>query len=262
MGNNSFRFKVGDFNCIAVNTMDEGNFIALLIDTGQHQVLIDPGLGADFFPGTTNHGLLGNRLGEMKMSPAVFDLVIFSHADMDHICGGVDVNGKAAFPNARYVLLKEEWAFWSSKPPIRLLPNEAYDENFRQVARDVPQARLDQLADRLELVDSETEVVPGIRVIAATGHTPGHMCIAVSSGKERLLFIGDLFYNPEEIEDPEWYAIYDYDPPQAIATRHRILAQAARERTLLMGYHLPFPGLGYVTQQGAGWRWAADKPVV
>ena len=107
------------FNCIAVNTMDEGNFIALLIDTGQYRVLIDPGLGWDFFPGTTKHGLLDDRLRGLNISPAVFDFVMFSDADLDHVCGGVDATGNPAFASARYILRKEEWAFWTSKPDSR-----------------------------------------------------------------------------------------------------------------------------------------------
>jgi glyoxylase-like metal-dependent hydrolase (beta-lactamase superfamily II) len=81
----------------------------------------------------------------------------------------------------------------------------------------------------------------------------------VSSDKNQMIFIGDLIYDPKEIADPNWYSIFDFDPVQVVATRQRVLAQAARERTLLMAYHVPFPGLGYVTQQGVKYPFIDDK---
>lgn len=259
MENTIFRFKVGEFNCVAIKDMLEADLNVLFINTGQQQVVIDPGMGHDCFPGTSNHGLLADRLPEAGISLTDVNLVVFTHADIDHVCGGVDENGKPAFPHARYILRKEEAAFWSSNPE-RLHPSDAYDEVLREGCRTIPPLRLEQLRPKLEAVDSETEIVPGIRLIATSGHTPGHSLIEITSGADRLWFIGDLFYNPTEIEDPNWYAVFDFDPPQAIATRQRVLAQAAQERIRLMGYHLPFPGLGYVTQQGVGWRWTAHEP--
>jgi hypothetical protein len=89
--------------------------------------------------------------------------------------------------------------------------------------------------------------------------------IAVSSGEEQLLFIGDVIYDidlnneqsddPQAIGNPAWHAAVDVDPAQALLTRDRLFAQTARERTLLMVYHLPLPSLGYVEQHGSGWRW-------
>ena len=34
-----------------------------------------------------------------------------------------------------------------------------------------------------------------------------------------------------------------------------LLAMAAENRMPVMGYHMPFPGLGYVTAEGEGFRW-------
>ena len=93
------------------------------------------------------------------------------------------------------------------------------------------------------------------------------MAIAVSSGDERLLFIGDVIYdadlnndqsdNPKEIGNLAWHATVDVNPAQALLMRDRLFAQAASERTLLMAYHVPFPGLGCVVQHGLGWQWTS-----
>lgn len=255
----TFRFHVGSFECVAIKDMAEtieGNFNPLFVDTGQHKIVVDPGLGSDCFPLTTDHGFMLDRLRGIGVAPADIEFVVYSHADLDHVCGGVDAAGEPAFANARYVLLREEWNFWSARPQ-RLRPDTSYDEEFRRLCRAVPAARLAQLQDRLDLVTSGAEIVPGVRVLAATGRTPGHACILFSSDGEQLLYVGDLFYNPEEIEDPEWFSVFDFDPVQAIATRRSIFTAAAGDKTLLMGFHLPFPGLGYITQQGRGWTWMA-----
>ena len=158
------------------------------------------------------------------------------------------------FPHARYVLARAEWDFWSSKPE-RLRPSDAYDEAFRQLGKILPEKRLAQLRDKLELIDPRTEIVPGIRSIPAPGHTPGYTVISVSSGDDRFFFIGDLLYDPKDIEDPHWYSIFDFDPEQVVVTRKQIFELAVKEHALLLAYHLPFPGLGYILQNGQGWHW-------
>jgi hypothetical protein len=57
------------------------------------------------------------------------------------------------------------------------------------------------------------------------------------------------------LQHPDWSVIFDFDSEQAIATRKRILSQAAADRTPVMGYHFPFPGLGYVETDGSAYRW-------
>jgi len=251
IGNEIFSFNVGHFNCFAIRDGDDWDRNVLLIKTGQHHVLIDTGVGRNLYP---TPALLLNRLQAAGTPPAAIDVVILSQADFDHIGGAMDESGNLAFPNARYVLPREEWAFWSLLPE-RLRPSDAYDKEFRRLGHTIPQTRLTQLRDKLELIDSGAEIVPGIQVMAAPGHTPGYTIIAVTSSGEQLLFIGDLIYDPKDIEDPGWYSVYDFDPKRVVMTRRRIFEQAAKDRILLMAYHVPFPGLGYISQYGQGWRW-------
>lgn len=70
-----------------------------------------------------------------------------------------------------------------------------------------------------------------------------------------LLFVADLLYQPENIGIASWVSQYDYDPTLVVETRRRVLDEAASEGSLLMAYHLPFPGLGRVRRAGTAWEW-------
>ena len=108
----------------------------------------------------------------------------------------------------------------------------------------------------MNLVDHESEIVPGIGAIPAPGHTPGHMVVSVSSGDERLLYIGDTVLYPLHLEHPDWIPIYDIIPEEAAASKRRIFDRAAEERALVVGQHFPpFPSVGYVVKKGEGWQW-------
>ncbi len=264
MGNDLFRFNVGHFSCFALQDDVEGNTNVLLINTGQHRVLIDTGNG----DATSPPGRLLDRLSAVGMSPAEIDVVILSHADVDHIAGTVDSHGTLTFPNARYVMAREEWAFWTSNAPrfpARARAVDALGEALTRLAETVPYARLPHVRSRLDLIEFDAEIVPGIQGIAAPGHTPGMMAIGITSDNEQLLFIADIYYGwddqadpsnaPKAIGDPVWHAALDVDPAQAVRSRDRVFTQAAQAHTLLMATHVRFPGLGYVTQHGPGWQW-------
>jgi len=255
-----FRFPVGDIQCLALRDSgdDEDTFRnSLLVQTGQHTVLIDPGTGRDLRP----QGFLLDSLQTAQISPAEIDVVLVSHADWDHIGGAADASGNAVFPQARYAVPRQEWSFWHSRPE-RLRLDDDFEAGFRRLSNQLPVERLAQLADRVELVEPNAEIAPGIRSIPAPGHTPGNTLVGVASAGRQLLYIGDLFFEPDEIADPDWYSAFDFDPPQAILTRRRVFEQAAQDNTLLMAYHLPFPGLGHVSPLGQGWRWQASNPTV
>jgi glyoxylase-like metal-dependent hydrolase (beta-lactamase superfamily II) len=165
--------------------------------------------------------------------------------------GTLDDEARPVYANARYYLWKDEWEFWTSEMAFARASE-------RHVA--IARQNLEPIRDRLILVDWEGEIVPGIRAIAAPGHTPGHMAACVSSGDERLLYVGDVVMHPLHLKHPDWTPIYDILPEKAEVSKRRILHRAAEEESLVIGHHLPpFPSLGHVVKAGEGWQWQPIK---
>jgi glyoxylase-like metal-dependent hydrolase (beta-lactamase superfamily II) len=172
---------------------------------------------------------------------------MITHAHPDHVGGTLDGEGKLVYANAHYYIWKDEWDFWFSE-----LTEAKTPERFVACAR----TNLEPLQDRVTLVDRESNVVPGIGVIPAPGHTPGHIVASISSGDERLLYIGDTVLYPLHLEHPDWLPIYDIIPEKAEVSKHRIFDMAAQEKAWVIGQHFPpFPSLGHVVKKGAGWEW-------
>jgi glyoxylase-like metal-dependent hydrolase (beta-lactamase superfamily II) len=229
------------------------DYTCLLVSTGKNKVLIDTGAGK-MAPST---GKLLVNLENAGARSGDIDTVILTHAHPDHVGGAVDTEGKPAFPNARYVMWKDEWEFWTSEHPdlsALSLPEEIKAGLLVGTARRC----LLPLRKQLELVQKESEVVPGISLLPVPGHTPGHSAVAISSGNDALLHIADAVLHPLLMEQPTWRTVFDLQQEQAAETRRRLLDRAAADKTMVMAYHFPFPTLGQVVSRPAGgWHWEA-----
>jgi glyoxylase-like metal-dependent hydrolase (beta-lactamase superfamily II) len=109
---------------------------------------------------------------------------------------------------------------------------------------------------RLRLIKAGAEVAPGVTTIDTAGHTPGHMSVHLSSGSEELLLTADAVVNSTvSFQHPEWPFGFDQDVPLAAKARLSFLDRAATDKTLVGGYHFPFPGFGHVVREEGGYRW-------
>jgi glyoxylase-like metal-dependent hydrolase (beta-lactamase superfamily II) len=223
----------------------------LVVNTGQHLVLVDAGAG--MHTTTPTLGKLLDNLRAGGIAPEDIDTVILTHAHPGHAGGVYDDSGRLSFPNARYVLWREEWEFWSAIPDLTR-------RNLQSLVTSAG-ACLDQIHERLDLVERNADVVPGISLIAAPGHSAGHSALAISSEDERLLCLGDAVFHPIHLEYPDWFSTLDLRPEQSVTSRLRLLDRAVGEDALVHAAHFPFPGLGHVQQEGDAWRWQPLAPI-
>jgi len=215
------------------------DYTCLIVDTKTHCVLIDTGAGSSL----PSAGRLVKNMQANGIDPGEIDIVLISHAHPDHL-------GAANFPNARIIMRREEWTFWNSEPDLPRMPTES-----RDILIGLVKPLLLPLADRIELIDKNTEIVPGIKTMEASGHTPGHMAISITSGGRELLCTGDAILHPVHIEHPDWNAVVDVLPEDAQETRRLLLARAVSKNSILFCFHFPFPGMGRVTEKGETWQW-------
>ncbi len=225
-------------------------YTCLLVKTGKHKVLIDT--GADGMAPTT--GDLMKQLRAEGTSPEEITAVVLSHGHPDHIGGVLDANQKPAFPNARYMMSKIEWNFWTGDPNLN---STGLNDHLKELLINCARSNLPPLAERIELLDGEKEVVPGVYAIPAPGHTPGHLALVISSSNKQLLHMSDAVLHPMNLEHPAWRNVFDLNEDTAATTRQRLLDRAAADDAAVLAYHFPFPGLGRVKRSGANWRWEA-----
>lgn len=200
-----------------------------LVNTGAELVLFDTGLAAE--------GTLA-ALTAAGYTPDQVDVVVLTHMHGDHIGGLMGADGTTpTFANARYVTGSVEHNHWSGAA------NEGFDKNVRP------------LNEKTTFLDDGGSVVSGITGMAAFGHSPGHMVYQVDSDGQRLMITADTAnHYVWSLQKPDWEVRFDADKPAAAAVRRQVFGMIAADRIPFIGYHMPFPGLGYVEPLGDGFR--------
>ncbi len=217
----------------------------LLVEIGEHRVLVESGLG-DLEPATAARiGFEGSPieavLGDVGIEPAGIELVVLSHLHADHAGGVVGPGGALRFPSARIVVQAPELAVALRRNP-RLAA--AYDQPRLRAVR----ARLEAWA-----VDGEAELVPGLAVVPTGGHSGGHQVVVVRGREATLCFAGDLAPRPWAA-NPRWITTYDDFPLTSVARKVELFRQAAEEGWLVVCSHEPTAPVGRLVRDGDRFR--------
>jgi glyoxylase-like metal-dependent hydrolase (beta-lactamase superfamily II) len=208
----------------------------VLLRDGARTLLIDTGYGGKATP--KERDLMQLSLGEplveslaaLGVPPDQIDLVIFSHLHFDHAGGATrrdDAGGVVpVFPRAGFVVQKSEWEDALSGAPE--LKGAYPSEHLRPLAE----------SGRLELVEGDVEVAPGIRLRVTGGHTRGHQSLIIASGGQTALYPGDIC--PTSAHMPTlWGMAYDTFPLVSRRIKAELLGTAADHGWWILFDHDP-----------------------
>jgi glyoxylase-like metal-dependent hydrolase (beta-lactamase superfamily II) len=217
-----------------VDTDDRGRLLCrlnlLLVEAGGKRILLETGTGVRMSDKDRDiKGVEGGdpveALRAVGEDPDTIDFVVVSHLHYDHAGGMVDADGRPAFPNARYVVQRDE-------------SEAAHGDELRvQGIMEVEQLDAVRAAGQLAEVSGEVELVEGVRVLRTGGHTRGSQAVLIGADAparragdpaERAILWGDLI--PTRWQIPvRWTSAYDDYPVEAIEVRNELVARVADE---------------------------------
>ncbi|MXY88477.1 MAG: MBL fold metallo-hydrolase [Dehalococcoidia bacterium] len=220
------------------------NIGAWLVVSEGNAILVDTGLGGR--PVATPLGeapALPSVMEAAGAKPEDIDRVVYTHLHFDHTgWNTIDDAGAAIplFPNARHVVQRAEWNYWSGSDELRAVAQ--YDNVLWPI----------ESAGLLDLVEGEYAVTSELVALPTPGHTPGHVSFVLASAGERAYLIGDVAHQPVQVREDGWTDVGAVDSVAATATRKALFARIEEESALIAGGHFPFPGLGHAVSGESG----------
>jgi N-acyl homoserine lactone hydrolase len=168
-------------------TKVENGIFAFLLQKGKEKILVDTGVCgfemnpwfAPYFTVTPEQSLEA-QLRRFDTSVEEITTVINTHLHIDH-CYGNELLG-----NARFLVQRKELDYW--RKPLR-----AHRQAYR-----VP---LDET--KFELLEGDTEITAGIKVITTPGHSPGSQSVLVETEKGLYILAGDCIPQFENMAVPD-----------------------------------------------------------
>lgn len=187
-----------------------------------------------------------NTFNDSGVTPERIDVVACTHLHFDHVGWNTKrENGMwvPTFPNASYLISKEEYAYWIKKPV-----NEMVDDinGIEDSVTPIVEAGLAQfVADDYRIDDH-------IRLIPTPGHTPHHVSIVIESKGQKAIITGDVMHHPCQIAYEDWTTLADTYPDQTVETRKKFLLEVKDADTLIIGSHFAHPVAGHVVSTKHG----------
>jgi glyoxylase-like metal-dependent hydrolase (beta-lactamase superfamily II) len=224
----------------------------IVLKIGDKHIMVDSGSGVGQWQANATN--LPANMKAAGIDRNQISTILVSHFHPDHVWGLMEKGTNApVFPNAELIVNATEYNWWTESGRVEKLA-EGRRAAGKRIAENFPTWK------NWKLVQSNAEVAPGVRLIAAPGHTPGHSAFLVTSGKEQLMVSNDTMYVPALLAPhPEWQGTYDQDGAMAVATRRNLIDQVIADKMMICGAHFPFPGAGAFVKDGDAY---AFMPVV
>ncbi len=236
-----YRFLQGDTVAAQISTC--------LITTPHGSLLVDSGSPSGAFGPTS--AMFHEHFAGTGLTTADVKTIFYTHFHPDHIGGFLDASGKSRFPNAEVFVSKTEKEFWAANPALDKLKNTEETKTFM---RTFAMQFLKGAESQIKTVSDGHVFMEGVQLVHLPGHTPGHSGLRISSGDSQMMFITDLVNCPAiQLRHPDWHTAFDIEPELSIETRRKIFDMCASEQMLIAGAHIPFPSLGYLRKDGAGY---------
>ncbi len=225
----------------------------LLLRSEGKTVLIETGVGGK--PGDRDaaspaeDGTLLDSLAALDVTPEEIDIVVNTHLHSDHCGWNTTVDPSSSgdeeqllptFPNATYYISEREW-------------DDATHPNDRTRATYL-ERNLGAIADRLQLVDGETDITAEVKFLPTPGHTEGHGCIVISSGGQWGLYSGDIVQQPVQLERTAWVSGLDVLPMVSMETKRQLADRLIDEQALVIMTHASYPGVMRMERTEEGYR--------
>jgi glyoxylase-like metal-dependent hydrolase (beta-lactamase superfamily II) len=224
----------------------------VVLKIGDKYVMVDAGSGVGQWQANATN--LPANMQAAGIDRNRISTILVSHFHPDHIWGLMEKGSNAAvFPNAELIVSSTEYKWWTEPGRVEKLA-EGRKAAGKRIADVFPTWK------NWKLVEDNAEVAPGVRMLAAPGHTPGHSAFLVSSGTSQLMVSNDTMYVPALLAPhPDWQGAYDQDGTMAVATRRKLIDRVIADKMAICGAHFPFPGAGAFAADGNAY---AFTPVV
>ena len=159
-------------------------------------VLIDAVIApstASGMPGLEYFGSPLEIIGRLGIAPGDIDLCVLTHLHYDHT--GV----VADMPRTRYVLQRRELEYWNGPWAGRIT-----QEQWLHSRPDIDHVAA---SSRVDLVDGDRELLPGLSVHSVGGHTAGMQVVRLRTARGNVVLASDASHFYENIESDNPFAI-------------------------------------------------------
>jgi len=225
-----------------------------VVEAAGRTILVDAGIGdgKERPARPTWHRRRTGFLDRLGVAPDDVDAVVLTHLHADHVGWATrpgDAGPVPTFPRARHLIADAEFRHWAALDAEAPVGHGCFRDSVLPVVD----------AGLADLVPTDADVAPGVRLVPLPGHTPGQVGVRLAGSRGELLLSVDALHHPAQVADPAIVSAFCSDGPRAVATRLDLLAEAADGGLLLAPAHARGAPVWRVSRRGAGFAVADGR---